>query len=230
MYKVQSMLKMLALTLVFSFFVSCSDDDDNTNNPISTNPGGTTGTIEASELIVTGKLVGMDGYHYGTFKDWSHGACKINVYFGPNVSGSKIGEGTVNSDGTFSYTLPKSMESKNVWRVDYNYDGLSISPSDLSIAMFPAQAYVEIDGNEKIMETKIVDADDSQKSVPYYYYFYSADGTVTGEATNFAGSVVATYDINCKKGWNLESRSTVPSKYTTPSTLPTEAKTYILEF
>ncbi len=227
MYKVQSMLKMLALTLVFSFFVSCSDDDEKNTNPINQNPGGTTGTIEASELVVSGQMVEMSG---SDENPWSLGACPIKAYLSiMDDEDAKIGEGMINSDGSYSITLAKSVKTDDMNDIDFQITGLTFSPDDLKQSSFDVKFYAEINGNSQPIFCK-AKSNDGTADVTYSYKFFSADGSAKGETTNAAGAAYGTYNIECKKGWNLIETKFSPKVISTVDALPSNAKTYVFNF
>lgn len=226
MAKVNYLLKVLLLALTVSFVAACSDDDESTTAPI-TKP--TTTTIQATELTVNGTLQKSTSLILGAeISAWSLGECQINVYLGTNVSEEyKIGEGKVNADGTYEYTLTKSMSTANTFDVAYNLTGVVVNPSNLAASIFPAKAYVVVDGEERLMFSKVLSQSEEEFDTDYYYYFYSADGSAKGDGINFAGDLVSGFDINCKKGWNLEEHKTGPSSKKTVSKLPNDAVTFI---
>ncbi len=154
MAKFNYLLKVLLLALMVSFVAACSDDES-TTAPITTP---TTTTIQATELTVNGTLQKSTSLILGAeISAWSLGECQINVYLGTNGSEEyKIGEGKVNADGTYEYTLTKSMSTANTFDVAYNLTGVVVNPSNLAASIFPAKAYVVVDGEERLMFSKVL--------------------------------------------------------------------------
>ncbi len=225
MYKVQSMLKMLALTLVFSFFVSCSDDDN--NNTVV--PGGVKDAdVVASELTVTGKLYSVNILEQDNFKEWTAGTCSMSAYVGTTIAEYKVGEGTINSDGTYSITLQKNMKGELLSRLSVLMQDLDYSPATLSKSIAPIYFYANIDGTETLIHIDAIDEAEGTRDIDYYYSFFSADGHMKGDSYNFSGEVlIAKYDIECKKGWNLISNNNNTNDIKSVDSMISSAKAYV---
>ncbi len=227
MYKINSILKMLALTLAFSFLVSCSDDDD--ENIII--PGGNTtpeADVEATELVVTGQLFTVNMLDPETFKDWNAGACSMSAYVGTSISEYKVGEGTINADGSYSITLQKTMKGSLMHRLSVLFKDLDYSPATLSKSLAPINFYADINGDLIPISIDAIDESEGTRDIDYYYSFFSADGHFKGTSYSFSGNdVIAVYDINCKKGWNLISNNNNTNDIKSEESMISSAKAYV---
>ncbi len=233
MYQFNSILKMLVLALAVSFFVSCSDDNDDSNVIIPGGGGNTdpTGTIEASELVVTGTLKQFDVMSTNDFNDWDSGQCSMVAYMGVNLPEYKVGEGTVQADGSYSMTLQKSIKKEHISTLAISLNNLDVSPADLSKTIAGIYFYAVVNGVETRIHMDAPEGNEENRSIEYYYNFYSADGHISGTATNLSGEeVIGIYDVNCKKGWNLISSNNITKKIQNEAALPSTATAYIYKF
>lgn len=221
--------RITALITIFFMLViniSCSSDDNGGNPQDDGNNDNNDGYVTAASRVISGKLQirKADGYEY-VYTDWTRGACDINLYFGVNTPDGKIGEGTINADGSFQFTLPAKVSDDNLTDALLPYGGLDISPANLQVNLVPLQAYAVYEKDGETLERHIdiiipIESEDTYYSNKFFLEFYSADGHIKGMEND------RELDMIFDKGWNISNYNYINDTRTITKSLPQDAIFY----
>ncbi len=228
MLRIYSILKLFVLTVSLAVIISCGEDNE--NNQVSPETPKYE-TITASSYKVTGKIQRLTNTSDGIeLSDWNKGIQLILLEIDTKDSEIIVGSGAViDSTGRFTFTMRGELYSQYMYDLADSVSPLTRIPNDLLVSSSPVRAYAIINEQKKEIFCRQVKQTLDSTDVEYYWNFYSTEGEMYRYNEDKFDDLLGTYDIRCRKGWNLIEHKISPSEFKSIDVLPDDVIFYIYQ-
>ncbi len=226
MLKINTSFKIILLLITISFISSCGDND----NIVSDSPTDSNQVISASSYKVTGQMQQMTNTSHGIeFIEWDKGIQMITLDIDTKDFPVSVGGGLIDSTGKFTFTMRGEFYSGYMYDLADSVFPLTKIPNDLLVSSSPVRAYIIVNGERKEIFCRQVKQTLDSVDVEYYWNFYSTEGEMYRYNEDKFDDLLGTYDIRCRKGWNLIEHKISPSEFKSIDVLPDDVIFYIYE-
>jgi hypothetical protein len=209
--------------------LSSSTGLDITYTPPATLPAATTVTLTASLGNLTAKATltvnpaSAKGFTItGKVQDYSAGAASLEAITNDSdsVPPVKVATGNIAADGSFSITLPETLEDKDLTpETSSQCPEVTQPPTSFKLARLVSLSVVK--DNLRIGEVWYASSLDLLGGSQVAYVYVDRDVKVTGTCQEADNILKRSFNENFKKGWNLELQTfgETSISYTTPESV-----------
>ncbi len=228
MLKINTSFKIILLIITISFISSCGEDDNNNSN--TTEPTVKYERIEASSYKLTGNIKKLLHTSKGIeILDWDLGEQVILVEVDGELFSDISGFGLVDTTGKFVIALDGDLSTQFMYNPSSKINALDQNPDNLLVSNSPARFFIGEGVNRKEIFCRSVKSTLDSVDVKYYWNFYSTEGKLQRNVSDDFDDLLGTYDIRCRKGWNLIEHKISPSEFKSIDVLPDDVIFYIYD-
>ncbi len=228
MLKINTSFKIILLLITISFISSCGEDDNNNSN--TTEPTVKYERIEASSYKLRGNIKKLLHTSKGIeILDWDLGEQVILVEVDGEFYSDFVGAGTIDNTGKFTVSLFGNLSTQIMYDPSSKIKVLEQHPDELLVSNSPARFFIGEGVNRKEIFCRSVKSTLDSVDVEYYWNFYSTEGEMYRYNEDKFDDLLGTYDIRCRKGWNLIEHKISPSEFKSIDVLPDDVIFYIYD-